>query len=92
MNEFYEIANFMNTWSQQQQEELHESFVNRLYECKPVKSTNRSLHFVLLMLAPQQYAYLWKAQIKTSPKIGWPPKIMAFRGRCRPLKALSSDE
>ena len=39
------------------------------------------------MLAPQQYAYLWKAQIKTSPKIGWPPKIMAFRGRCRPLKA-----
>ena len=28
----------MNTWSQQQeQEELHESFVNRLYECKPVK-------------------------------------------------------
>ena len=26
----------MNTWSQQQQE-LHESFVNRLYECKPVK-------------------------------------------------------
>ena len=26
----------MNTWSQQEQE-LHESFVNRLYECKPVK-------------------------------------------------------
>ena len=38
MNEFYEIANFMNTWSQQQEEELHESFVNRLYECKPVKN------------------------------------------------------
>ena len=29
----------MNTWSQQEeQQELHESFVNRLYECKPVKS------------------------------------------------------
>ena len=27
----------MNTWSQQQEEELYESFANRLYECKPVK-------------------------------------------------------
>ena len=30
----------MNTWSQEEEEEqqeLHESFVNRLYECKPVK-------------------------------------------------------
>ena len=38
--ELYELRNFMNTWSQeeQQQQELHESFVNRLYECKPVKS------------------------------------------------------
>ena len=52
-----------------------------------LKSTNRSLHFVFLMLAPQQYSYLWKAQIKTDPKIGLPPKIMAFRGRCKPLKA-----
>ena len=52
-----------------------------------LKTTNRSSHFVLPMLAPQQYAYLWKALIKTSPKIGLPPKIMAFRGRCRPLKA-----
>ena len=34
MGEFYEFRNFMNTWSQEQ---LHESFVNRLYECKPVK-------------------------------------------------------
>ena len=42
MNEFYEIANFMNTWSQQQQEELHESFVNRLYECKPVKTNKKN--------------------------------------------------
>ena len=42
MGEFYELRNFMNTWSQeeqqQQQQELHESFVNRLYECKPVKT------------------------------------------------------
>ena len=39
MNEFYEIANLMNTWSQQQEEEeLRESSVNRLYECKPVKN------------------------------------------------------
>ena len=40
MGEFYELRNFMNTWSQeeQQQQELHESFVNRLYECKPVKN------------------------------------------------------
>ena len=33
INEFYELRNFMNTWSQQeqqQQQELHESFVNRL--------------------------------------------------------------
>ena len=31
----------MNTWSQEEQEqqqELHESSVNRLYECKPVKN------------------------------------------------------
>ena len=36
---FYEFRNFMNTCSQQQQEQqqLHESPVNRLYECKPVK-------------------------------------------------------
>ena len=29
----------MNAWSQQEQEqeELHESSANRLYECKPVK-------------------------------------------------------
>ena len=33
----------MNTWSQQQEEELHESFVNRLYECKPVKIHNTKL-------------------------------------------------
>ena len=36
MNEFYEIANFMNTWSQQ-----HNNYTNLLltgYECKPVKS------------------------------------------------------
>ena len=37
MVEFYEFRNFMNAWSQQQQEELHESSANRLYECKPVK-------------------------------------------------------
>ena len=32
INEFYEFRNFMNTWSQQQEQEqeLHESFVNRL--------------------------------------------------------------
>ena len=31
----------MNTWSQQQQQEqLHESSVNRLYECKPVKNSS----------------------------------------------------
>ena len=44
MGEFYELRNFMNTWSQeeeeQQQQELHESFVNRLYECKPVKNAD----------------------------------------------------
>ena len=30
----------MNAWSQQEQEEeeLHESSANRLYECKPVKN------------------------------------------------------
>ena len=40
MGEFYELRNFMNTWSQQQEkQELHESSANRLYECKPVKST-----------------------------------------------------
>ena len=40
MGEFYELRNFMNAWSQQEQEqeqqELHESSANRLYECKPV--------------------------------------------------------
>ena len=39
MGEFYELRNFMNAWSQQQeeeQEELHESSANRLYECKLV--------------------------------------------------------
>ena len=33
INEFYELRILMNTWSQQeqqQQQELHESFVNRL--------------------------------------------------------------
>ena len=45
------------------------------------KNTNPSSHFVLPMLAPQQYAYLWKAQIKTSPKVGRPSKIMAFEGQ-----------
>ena len=34
--EFYEFRNFMNTWSCQEQQ-LHESSANRLYECKPVK-------------------------------------------------------
>ena len=52
MNEFYEIAKFMNTWSQQQQqqqeEELHESFVNRLYKCKPVKRTLMTIYFSVL--------------------------------------------
>ena len=42
MDKFYELRNFMNAWSpqqeQQEQQELHESSVNRLYECKPVKS------------------------------------------------------
>ena len=40
MGKFYELRNFMNAWSQQEQqeeEELHESSANRLYECKPVK-------------------------------------------------------
>ena len=39
MGKFYELRNFMNAWSQQEEEEeLHESFVNRLtYGCKPVK-------------------------------------------------------
>ena len=50
--------------------------------CNPyLKSTNPSSHFVLPMLAPQQYAYLWKARIKVGPKIVQPPKIMAFRGQ-----------
>ena len=31
INEFYEFRNFMNTWSQEEEEQqLHESFVNRL--------------------------------------------------------------
>ena len=49
MGEFYELRNFMNTWSQeeQQQQELHESFVNRLYECKPVKSNNIPSHLFI---------------------------------------------
>ena len=39
MGKFYELRNFMNAWSQQEQEEeeLHESSANRLYECKPEK-------------------------------------------------------
>ena len=40
MNFIKELRNFMNAWSQEQEEEqqeLHESFANRLYECKPVK-------------------------------------------------------
>ena len=40
MDKFYELRNFMNAWSPQQEEEeqeLHESSANRLYECKPVK-------------------------------------------------------
>ena len=45
MDKFYELRNFMNAWSpqeqQEQEQELHESSVNRLYECKPVKSHNR---------------------------------------------------
>ena len=45
------------------------------------KNTNPSSHFVLPMLAPQQYAYLWKGRIKNSPKIVQPPIIMAFRGQ-----------
>ena len=34
----------MNTWYQQQEQEqeLHESFVNWLYECKPVKTFKRT--------------------------------------------------
>ena len=45
MDKFYELRNFMNAWSpqqeQQEQQELHESSVNRLYECKPVKIGTR---------------------------------------------------
>ena len=55
MGEFYELRNFMNTWSQeeqqQQQQELHESFVNRLYECKPVKSAFYLVQFMKLTYA-----------------------------------------
>ena len=52
MGKFYELRNFMNAWSQEQQEqeqELHESFANRLYECKPVKI--QDLHGANLGLA-----------------------------------------
>ena len=43
MRELGELRNFINTWRQQHQEkELHESFANRLYECKPVK--RRKVH------------------------------------------------
>ena len=41
----------MNAWSQQeeqqQEQELHESSANRLYECKPVKN-NTCMHRGLL--------------------------------------------
>ena len=50
MGKFYELRNFMNAWSQEEQEqqeqELHESSANRLYECKPVKSAVLNLHWV----------------------------------------------
>ena len=52
LGEFYEFRNFMNTWSQHH-EWSHESFVNRLYECKPVKSghvgTGRNRHIYDLL-------------------------------------------
>jgi hypothetical protein len=41
--EFHELRNFMNAWSQEQEEELHESSANRLYECKPVKMIGNAL-------------------------------------------------
>ena len=56
MNEFYEIANFMNTWSQQEQE-LHESFVNRLYECKPVKSATEVKYKKLISTLVKKLSY-----------------------------------
>ena len=34
-NEFFRIMDF---WSDQEQQQLHESLVNRLYGCKPVKN------------------------------------------------------
>ena len=49
----------MNAWSQEeQQEELHESSANRLYECKPVKKMNaekqtRNTYEVLIIHMPQ---------------------------------------
>ena len=52
MDKFYELRNFMNAWSpqqeqQEQEQELHESSVNRLYECKPVKmNTCRITYFL----------------------------------------------
>ena len=45
--EFYELRNFMSTWSQeeQQEQELHEYSANRLYECEPVKNKTRKKRF-----------------------------------------------
>ena len=62
MDKFYELRNFMNAWSQQQEqeEELHESSVNRLYECKPVKnrvSSHNLLVRVSLSVFPVGVAY-----------------------------------
>ena len=38
MGKFYELRNFMNAWSQEEEEqELHESSANQLYECMPVE-------------------------------------------------------
>ena len=43
INELYEFRNFMNTWSQQEQQD--KNYTNLLltgYECKPVKMDNPS--------------------------------------------------
>ena len=48
MGKFYELRNFMNAWSQEEEEqELHESSANRLYECKPVKTYSKELRLCL---------------------------------------------
>ena len=40
----------MKTWSQQEQEELHESSANRLYECKPVKKEGKRFLLTQMIL------------------------------------------